>query len=62
VSGLLLQPCSWPLAIMLSADQVPVRSTRFEGAWHEVGCPDLWADWRGCVIRSLPFPTSVTGF
>src|SRR3546814_6854412 len=51
-SGLLLQPCSWPLAIMLSTDQLLVRSARFKGGWHEVGFPDLWADGRGCVSRS----------
>ncbi len=28
--GLLIRHCSWPLAIMLSADQVPVKSTRFK--------------------------------
>src|SRR3546814_1163895 len=48
-SGLLLQPCSWPLAIMLSTDQLLVRSARFKSGWHEVGFPDLWADGRGCV-------------
>ena len=47
----------WPLAIMLSADWVPVISTRSRGAVALLGCPDPWADWRGCVIRSLPFPT-----
>ena len=42
---------------MLSADQVPVKSTRSRGALALMGCPDPWADWRGCVIRSSPFPT-----
>ena len=28
--GLLMRHCSWPLAIMLSADRVPVKSTRFK--------------------------------
>jgi len=61
VSGLLMRRLAWPLAIMLCADRVPVTSTRSLGAMAQVGCPDLWADWRGCVIRSLPFPTSVCG-
>ena len=30
VFGLLMRHCSWPLAIMLSADRVPVKSTRFK--------------------------------
>jgi hypothetical protein len=30
VFGLLMRRCSWPLAIMLSADRVPVKSTRFK--------------------------------
>ena len=61
VFGLLMRHCSWPLAIMLSADRVPVKNTRLIGAMALVGCPGLWADWRGCVIRSLPFPTSLRG-
>jgi hypothetical protein len=28
-------------------------------ALARVGCPGLWADWLKCVIRSLPFPTSL---
>jgi hypothetical protein len=35
----------WPLAIMLSADQVPVN-------------PDLRIDRLGALVRQLPFPTS----
>jgi len=31
----------WPLAIMLSADRVPVKSTRSRGALALLGCPDL---------------------
>ena len=46
---------------MLSADQVPVKSTRSYGAMAQMGCPDPWADWLGCVIRSLPFPTWSAG-
>jgi len=42
---------------MLSADQVPVKNTRSWGALALLGCPDPWADWRGCVSRSMPFPT-----
>jgi len=61
VFGLLMRHLSWPLAIMLSADWVPVKSTRSLGAMAQVGCPDLWADWLGCVMRSLPFPTSWCG-
>ncbi len=61
VFGLLMRRCSWPLAIMLSADRVPVKSTRLIGAVALVGCLALWADWLGCVIRSLPFPTSCAG-
>jgi hypothetical protein len=61
VFGLLMRHYSWPLAIMLSADRVPVKNTRLIGAMALVGCPGLWADWRGCVIRSLPFPTSCAG-
>jgi hypothetical protein len=30
VFGLLMRHCSWPLAIMLSADRVPVINTRFK--------------------------------
>jgi hypothetical protein len=30
VFGLLMRHCSWPLAIMLSADRVPVNNTRFK--------------------------------
>ncbi len=52
---------SWPLAIMLSADRVPVKNTRSIGALAQMGCPGLWADWLGCVIRSVPFPTSSCG-
>ena len=52
--GLLMRHCSRPLAIMLSADRVPVISTRLRGALALVGCPGPWADWLGCVIRSLP--------
>ena len=51
--GLFMRHSAWPLAIMLSADPVPVKSTRSSGAMARVGCPDLWADWRGCVIRSI---------
>jgi hypothetical protein len=47
VRGWLVQPCvrpvcgtAWPLAIMLSADQVPVKSTHSEDALAQVGCPD----------------------
>ena len=61
VSGLFARPFTSPLAIMLSADQVPTNNTRSDGAWRIMGCPDPWADWHGCVIRSLPFPTSVCG-
>src|SRR5680860_481081 len=46
---------SWPLAIMLSADWIPVNSTRSLDALARMGCSDLWADWLGCVIQSLPF-------
>ena len=49
--GLLMRHFTRPLAIMLSADWVPVISTRFKGAVALLGCPYLWADWRGCVIR-----------
>ena len=34
--GLLMRRCSWPLAIMLSADRVPVKSTRFK--WRSGTC------------------------
>ena len=34
--GLLMRHCSWPLAIMLSADRVPVKSTRFK--WRSGTC------------------------
>ena len=53
MSGLLMRHFAWPLAIMLSADRVPVNNTRSLGAMALVGCPDLWADWLGCVIRSI---------
>ena len=53
--GLLMQHYSWPLAIMLSADRVPVKSMRLIGAMALLGCPGLWADFIGRVIRSLPF-------
>lgn len=59
--GLLLRHSSWPLAIVLSADRVPVKSTRSYGAVALVGCPDLWIDWLGCAFRCSPFPTSVAG-
>jgi len=36
VFGLLMRHCSWPLAIMLSADRVPVKSTRFK--WRSGTC------------------------
>ena len=39
--GLLMRRLTWPLAIMLSADWVPVKSTRSLGAMAQVGCPDL---------------------
>ncbi len=59
--GLLMRHYSWPLAIMLCAERVPVKNTRLIGAMALVGCPGLWADWLGCVIRSMPFPTSLRG-
>ena len=34
--GLLMRRCSWPLAIMRSADRVPVKSTRFK--WRSGTC------------------------
>ena len=34
--GLLMRRWSWPLAIMLSADRVPVKSTRFK--WRSGTC------------------------
>ena len=46
---------------MLSADPVPVKSTRSKGAMARVGCPDLWADWLGCVIRSYALSNLVSG-
>ena len=60
--GLLMRHFAWPLAIMLSADRVPVKNTRSLGAMALLGCPGLWADWLGCVMRSLPFPTSLCGW
>jgi len=36
VFGLLMRHCSWPLAIMLSADRGPVKSTRFK--WRSGTC------------------------
>jgi Fe2+ transport system protein B len=30
----------WPLAIMLSADRVPVKSTHSKDAMAQVGCPN----------------------
>jgi drug/metabolite transporter (DMT)-like permease len=38
-----------------------LKSTRSLGATAQVGCPGLWADWLGCVVRSLPSPTSLCG-
>ena len=60
VCGLLMRHFSWPLAIMLSADPVPVKTARSLGAMAHMGCPDLWADWLGCIIRSISFPTSLS--
>ena len=59
--GLFVRHWTWPLAIMLSADWVPVKSTRSFAQWHKWVVPTYGADWRGCVIRSLPFPTSLCG-
>ena len=42
MSGLFMRHWTWPLAIMLSADWVPVIFARFKGALAQVGCPDLW--------------------
>ena len=49
---------AWPLAIMLSADRVPVKSTQLKAAVAQVGCPDLRVDRLGALSLSLPFPTS----
>ncbi len=49
-----------PRGLMNSADRVPVNSTRSSGALALVGCPGLWADWLGCVIQSIAFPTSLS--
>jgi hypothetical protein len=49
-----LQPCVRPvLAIMPSADQVPVKSSHSTDAVAQVGCPDRRID-RLCIT---PFPT-----
>jgi predicted DNA-binding transcriptional regulator AlpA len=61
VSGLLVRRFAWPLAIMLSADRVPVKNTRSDGAMAQMGCRGLWADWLGCVMRSCSFPTLLCG-
>jgi hypothetical protein len=45
-----------PLAIMPSADQVPINSAHSTNAWGEVGCPDRRID-RLCITCCLPFPT-----
>ena len=45
-----------PLAIMPSADQVPINSPHSTNAWGEVGCPDRRID-RLCITCCLPFPT-----
>ena len=53
--GLLMRHWSWPLAIMLSADRVPIKNTRSIGAWGLMGCPGLWADWLGALSVHCPF-------
>jgi hypothetical protein len=53
----------WPLAIMLSADWVPVISTRSLGAVALVGCPDLmgrlaWVRYLFTALSNLVCRTS----
>ena len=53
---------SCPLAKMLSAGSGSLSKARAcIGAPAQVGCPGPWADWLGCVMRSLPFPNSLLG-
>src|SRR5260370_41219794 len=47
VLGLLMR-FTWPLAIMPSADQVPVKKLAFDNALAQVGCPDRRID-RLCI-------------
>ena len=47
-----------PLAMMLSADQAPVKSPRSKRLAHS-GLSLPWADWRRCVLGLLLFTNDV---
>ncbi len=38
-----------PLAIILTADRVPVKKLALKAPWPKSGCRGPWTDWRGCV-------------
>jgi hypothetical protein len=44
-----------PLAIMLSADQVPVKSTQSKAALAKMECPDLRVNRLGALFVCHPF-------
>ena len=44
-----------PLAIMLSADQVPVKSTQSKAALAKMECPDLRVDRLGALFVRCSF-------
>lgn len=44
-----------PLAMMLSADQVPVKSTQSKAALAKMECPDLRVNRLGALVVCLPF-------
>src|SRR5882672_1249520 len=51
--GLLVRYTS-PLAIMPSADQVPVNSTHSMMLWPGVGCPDRWGGGASTASTAKP--------
>jgi hypothetical protein len=57
VFGLLMRHYSMAAGHNALRGSGPGQKHALDGALALLGCPDPWADWRGCVSRSMPFPT-----